>query len=478
MCSEGKPSRFTTKAQRHKETELPGLLCDSVPLWFTHSVRALGSIIFAAASWSAVLSTAFVPATSAAAVESAPEIASRSFLIMTKAGSPIVVDSHAVDGPTGKPEFGFTAGRDFGFDLGTTPTADGAPFFFSVAVPEGNYRVTVTLGGPKAAEQTVRAESRQLMFERVPSLPNETITRSFIVNVRNSRIPPPEKNAPGGSAVVMSEREHGLLRWDDKLTLEFNGTAPNVSTIHVEPVTCPTVFLLGDSTVTDQPREPGASWGQMMPRFFKPEVAFANHAESGETMKSFISGLRLAKVLSQLKAGDYVFMQFGHNDQKRQWPQTYVEAATTYRAYLRVFIAETRLRGATPVLVTSVQRRNFDEHGKIRNTHGDYPAAVRAVAAEENVALIDLERMSIAFYEALGPDKAPLAFSDGGRDPTHHNNYGAYELAKCIVQGIREAKLPLADLIADDFAGFTPAQPDPPESFELPPSPGAAAQVH
>ena len=366
----------------------------------------------------------------------------------------------------------FTPERGNGFDLGTAPNADSKPFFFSVAVPEGNYRVTVTLGDAAAASgNTVKAESRQLMLERVETKPGESITRSFLVNVRSSRVPPPEKNAPGGSAVVLNDRETGLLRWDDKLTLEFNGSAPKVTAIAIEPATVPTVFLAGDSTVTDQPAEPGASWGQMLPRFL-PGIAVANHAESGETMKSFISGLRLAKILSQIKAGDYLFIQFGHNDSKKQWPQTYVEARTTYRTYLKVFIAEARLRGVTPVLVTSMQRRNFDAQGKIKNSHGDYPQAVREVAAEEKVALIDLETASRAFYETLGAEKSPLAFSNGGKDITHHNNYGAYELAKCIIQGIRDTQLPLAEFITPDFTGFSPAQPDAPDTFLLAPSPG------
>jgi len=369
------------------------------------------------------------------------------------------------------PTQAFSNERGFGFDLGTTPTKEGKPFFFSVAVPEGNYRVTVTIGDPLAATTTtIKAESRQLLLAQIATRPGESVTREFVVNVRNRLLPPPEKNAPGGSSVLLNERETGNLRWDDKLTLEFNGTAPQVSSLVIEPVVVPTVFLAGDSTVTDQPFEPGASWGQMLPRFL-PGVAVANHAESGETLKSFISGLRLAKILSQAKAGDYLFIQFGHNDEKKNWPQTYVEAHTTYEAYLRVFIAEARLRGVTPVLVTSMQRRNFDEHGRIKNTHGDYPQAVREVAAAEHVALIDLERMSVAFYEALGPGKAPLAFSAGGRDATHHDNYGAYELAKCVVQAVRDAGLPLARSIAADFTGFDPAHPDAPEAFTLPPSP-------
>jgi len=367
----------------------------------------------------------------------------------------------------------YTRECGFGTDLGTQASeTKPAPFYFSMAVPEGNYRVTITFGSETdASDNTVRAESRQLLLERLTTVTGEFVTRSFCVNVRGPGLTPPEANAPGGSRVLLNERENGLLRWDDKLTLEFNGPAPRVRSVTVTPVNVPTLYLAGDSTVTDQPGEPAAGWGQMLPRFLKADLAVANHAESGETLKSFISGLRLAKILSQLKAGDYLFIQFGHNDEKRQWPQTYVEAHTTYKAYLRAFIAEARLRGATPVLVTSMQRRTFDDQGHIRNTHGDYPAAVRELAAEEKVALIDLERASIAFYEALGPTRSPLAFNAGGKDATHHNNYGGYELAKAVVQGIRDARLPLASLIVDDFTGFDPAHPDAPEAFILPPSP-------
>lgn len=372
----------------------------------------------------------------------------------------------------------YTDERGYGFELGTSHQSvagvgdpgSAAAFFYSVKLPEGNYRVSVTFGGDGASDTTVKAESRRLMLESIKTIPGETVTRSFLVNVRTTAIPPPEINAPGGSAVVLNDREIGSFTWDDKVTLEFNGRWPEVQHFSIVPVTIPTVYLVGDSTVTDQRWEDGASWGQMLPRFL-PGVAIANHAESGETMKSFISGLRLAKILSQVQPGDYVFIQFGHNDQKKQWPQTYVEAATTYRDYLRVFIAEARLRGATPVLVTSMQRRTFDEHGRITNTHGDYPQAVREVAVEQAVALIDLERLSTTFYEALGPDRAPLAFANHGKDATHHNNHGAYELAKCVAQAIRAASLPLADALADDFTGFDPAQPDDPAEFSLPASP-------
>jgi lysophospholipase L1-like esterase len=374
----------------------------------------------------------------------------------------------------------YTQELGYGFDLGTTPVAflggvtSAKPFFFSVAVPEGNYSVTVKFGDPAlACVSTVKAESRRLMLEKVETAAGRFDTRTFVVNVRDSRLPPPPQNAPGGDQVRLNDREQGVLHWDDKLTLEFSNTRPCIDSIEIHKVdNLPTVFLAGDSTVTDQTREPTASWGQMLTRFFKPGVAIANHAESGETLKSFITGLRLDKILSQIKKGDYLFIQFGHNDMKENWPQTYVEPFTTHKQYLKVFIAEARRRGAFPVLVSPMQRRNFDAQGKIRNTLGEFPASVRQTAKEENVALIDLTAMSAAFYEALGPEKSWLAFS-GGRDATHHSAYGAYELAKCIVEGIKTNRLDIAKYIVDDFKSFDPAHPDPPEAFQVPASPVA-----
>jgi len=346
------------------------------------------------------------------------------------------------------------------------------PFFFSVALPEGNYLVTAVLGDSTGAcVTTMKAETRRLMVERAASSAGERATVKFVVNIRNDKLPPPPRNAPGGDRVRLNEREQGALHWDDKLTLEFSNTRPCLDSLDIASAPdIPTVFLAGDSTVTDQPREPTASWGQMFTRFFTPDVAIANHAESGETLKSFITGLRLDKVLSQMKKGDYLFIEFGHNDMKANWPQTYVEPFTTHKQYLKVFIAEARRRGAYPVIVTPMQRRNFDGL-KIRNSLGDFPESARQTAKEENVPLIDLTAMSIAFYEALGPEKSPLAFS-GGRDVTHHSDYGAYELAKCIVEGVRANKLDLARYIVADYKPFDPAHPDPPEAFDLPLSPG------
>ena len=347
-------------------------------------------------------------------------------------------------------------GAQFEFD--TRPGA--GAYLFSVQLGEGNFRVTLTIGDPKSAcETTVRAEMRRLMVAPVRTAPGEFVTRTVIVNVRNSKLE--------DEAVQMGNGERNSFEWDDKLTLEFDGVNPCVASVDIEEAAVPTVYLAGDSTVTDQPKEPLMSWGQALPLFFTPDVAIANHAKSGDALKSFLRSGRLDKILTKLKKGDYVFIQFGHNDMKQNRPLIYAEAHTTYKQYLRAYIAEARLRGATAVLVTPMHRRQWSPDGKIVNTHGDYPEVVREVAREEGVALIDLHRMSAPFYEALGREKAPLAF---GGDATHHSTYGAYELARLVTKGIREAGLDLARYIVPGAADIDPAHPDPVESVKIPPT--------
>ena len=176
--------------------------------------------------------------------------------------------------------------------------------------------------------------------------------------------------------------------------------------------------------------------------------------------------------MSVIRAGDWLLIQMGHNDQKEKGEG--VGAFTTYKESLKQFIAQAREKGATPVLVTPMNRMTFDAEGKITNSLGDYPEAVRQTGAEEKVAVIDLNAMSKLFYEALGPKDAVKAFADG--DTTHHNNYGSYELAKCIVQGIRDGKIGLAKYLVDDVGAFDPAHPDSPATFAIPAEPRGGVQ--
>ncbi len=337
------------------------------------------------------------------------------------------------------------------------------PFYFSVALPEGNYNVTISFGDAMAESiTTVKAELRRLMVEKVETRPGKFETRTFTVNVRTPKIA-----TDGEVRLKDREKTTEIWAWDEKLTLEFNNARPAVDTIEITKADVPTLYLLGDSTVCDQPREPYNSWGQMLTRFFQPGIAIANHAESGESLKSSLGAKRLDKVLSIIKPGDYLIVQYGHNDEKEKGEG--VGAFTTYKASLRQFVSAARDHGATVILVTPMHRRTFDQDGKITNSHGDYPEAVRQVAKEESVALIDLNEMSKLFYEALGPEKSAVAFKEG--DGTHHSNYGSYELAKCIVEGIKSSKLPLARFLVKDVPPFDPAKPDVFESFKIPASP-------
>lgn len=360
--------------------------------------------------------------------------------------------------------YGFLAGAEI--TVGNLDQGDGAerdfctsnkPFLFSVDVPqEGNYRVTLTLGGKAAAHTFVKAESRRLMLENIETPANSTATRTIIVNVRNSSL-------PEGQSVKLNDREKGMFHWDNSLTLEFSGKQPSVCAVEIEVVnTFPTVFLAGDSTVTDQTREPWTSWGQMLTRFLKPEIAVANHAESGLRLKSFTDQRRLDKILMHIKAGDYLFIQFGHNDMKRGTPDE-----VGYQDSLRHFIDEARKRSAYPVLVISMHRRKFDENGKVVDTMQGFPEAMKAVAQEQNVPLIDLHAMSRKLYEAWGPEASARAFVDG----THHNAYGAYELAKCVINGIKDRVPQLAKYVIDDMPAFDPTKPDSIDEFNILASP-------
>lgn len=339
-------------------------------------------------------------------------------------------------------------------------------FYFSAAEPEGNYKVTVTLGNPKtAADTTVNAELRRLMLQQIHTEPNQFVTRSFIVNVRQAAI------STGGQVKLKDREKTGeAWAWDDKLTLQFLGDNPSVAKLEIEPVDVPTVFLIGDSTVCDQPVEPYNSWGQMLTRFLKPVVAVANHAESGEAIASSLGARRFDKIWSQMKKGDYLFIQFGHNDMKSKAPN----ALQVYHDDFAKVVDKARSLGGIPVLCTPVSRHTFGADGKVSNSFNGYPDAIRSVAKEKNVPLIDLQQMTASIYEALGDEASHGAFATM-KEATHHDDYGSYEVAKCVLLGIQQNKLDLAQDIVDDFTGFDPSHPDAMDAFTLPKTPSTNA---
>ena len=388
------------------------------------------------------------------------------------------------------PEDTFSRERGFGFEPGAKLTAlpgsgaaalrggfvtGGAPFRFTARVPaEGNYRVTVTLGNATGdTTTTIKAELRRLMAENVVTRAGASVRVSFTVNTRTPRIAPRDGLA-AGEVRLKAPREsvQEAWAWDDALTLEFSGARPVVSAIEIEAVDVPVIFLLGDSTVCDQSKEPYNSWGQMFTRWFQPAVAIANHGESGETYRDSIGRRRLDKILSVMRPGDWLIMQFGHNDQKQIAAGT-GGPFTTYQAEIKRHVEAVRAHGGHAIIVSPMERRGFDAAGKVRPSLIEYADASRQSARELGVPFVDLNALSKPFYEALGPERSARAFAtaaSGQTDNTHHNNYGSYQLAKAVVPALRAQQLPLAKWIVDDFPGFDPAKPDDPEKFAVPAS--------
>lgn len=341
-----------------------------------------------------------------------------------------------------------------------------APFTRNIEVPDGNYKVTVVLGSKKKAGKTVvRAENRRLMVDEVATKKGQFKTVEFVVNKRTPEI---EK----GKRVKVKDREKNYNTWDNAINLEFTGAAPAVKEVKIErDTTATTIFLCGNSTVVDQPYEPWASWGQMIPCWFGPEIAISNNAESGLTAGSFLGSYRLDKILTMMKKGDYVICEFGHNDQKEKMAGAGAWYNFSYN--LKVFIDKVRAKGGNIIFVTPTQRRRFDDatHSKILETHGDYPDAMRAVAKREGVPVIELHDMTRTFFETLGYENSKKALvhypanTFPGQDKpladnTHFNPYGAYEIAKMVVMGMKQLNLPIVKYLRSDWKDFNPAQPD------------------
>jgi len=307
--------------------------------------------------------------------------------------------------------------RDFCIPLDTV---------FQVDVPDGTYKVSVLLGDEIAdTDTTIKAGEGRLMVHKQRTQPGHFVRASFSVWVT-----------------------------DGRLKLAFSGMAPRINALDIDtvPQAC-TIFLAGDSTVTDQPADgyPYAGWGQMLPMFIKADAAVANYALSGRSSLSFIREGVLDTIWSKIKPYDYLLIQFGHNDQK-YGEDRYTEPSTTYKETLKIYIDGARERKAIPILVTSVQRRFFEADGTLRDTHGDYLTAVRELAEETGVPLIDLAAQSKTLFEQWGPEGtkalfmwlAPgefMNFPDGSEDNTHFQQLGGIEVARLVYEALRELKL-------------------------------------
>jgi len=226
-----------------------------------------------------------------------------------------------------------------------------------------------------------------------------------------------------------------------------------------------TVFLIGDSTMADKPLKdnPERGWGQLFPNFFKDEVTIQNHAVNGRSTKSFISEHRWDTVMSRLKEGDYVMVQFGHNDEKVEDTNRSAPAHGLYKENLIRFVKDVRSKGANPILITPVMRRKFDAAGKFVDSHGDYPGVVKEVGAQLNVPVIDLHKSSETLIVTEGVENSKRFFlhipadhfknSKGIKeDNTHFSEYGAASMASLVCKSIKDQKLPLFNYLKP--AGF------------------------
>ncbi|MBR2881976.1 MAG: rhamnogalacturonan acetylesterase [Prevotella sp.] len=400
-------------------------------------------------------------------------------LLLFAAMVPALTFAQSFDFDMTKEQPVFTETAGYGYDILPAPTKkSNEPFYFSVNVPDGNYKGRVEIGSKKkAGNTTVRAEGRRLMVENIETKKGKFETFEFVVNKRSPQIDDKMR-------VRIKDREKGYLNWDNKLTLEINGSAPAIKSIHIERDNeCPTIYLCGNSTVVDQNNEPWASWGQMIPRWFDGGIAISNHAESGLTAGSFLASNRLDKILSTLKPGDYVVCEFGHNDEKEKGPGS--GAWYHYTRNLKIFIDRVRKAGGELIFCTPTQRRRFDDsQTKLVNTHGDFPAAMKAVAERENVPLIDLHKQTTILFEALGFENSKKAlvhypantFPNQAKalaDNTHFNNYGAYQVAKIVVMGMKQLNLPFMKYLRSDFVDYNPSQPDNWEEFKWAPAKNA-----
>ncbi|MFJ8590966.1 rhamnogalacturonan acetylesterase [Streptomyces sp. NPDC093598] len=284
-------------------------------------------------------------------------------------------------------------------------------------VPPGTYDVRVTLGGKAASSTSVSGETRRSLLPETAAPAGERITRSFTVNVRT---PEGEPTGPEGTP---------------GLDLRIAGSAPALADIRVTRARhARQIFLVGDSTVCDQPGDPYSGWGQQLPQFLRKGVSVANYADSGESTVTYLGNPQLwATVRPLIRPGDLVLVQLAHND------KTTDEA--TYRANLETLVAGVRERGGQPVLVTPVVRRWFNPDGTLNNgtallVNGlgvDHPAVTRSVAAAQDVPLIDLTAKTRALVESLGPEGSKaLYLTNEARDNTHTSVRGATAYAGLV----------------------------------------------
>jgi len=217
------------------------------------------------------------------------------------------------------------------------------------------------------------------------------------------------------------------------------------------------LYLIGDSTMAQKVRQtfPETGWGMPLGTFFDSTVVVDNRAQNGRSTRTFLAENRWQPVVDALQPNDYVFIQFGHNDESQNYPDRYT-SPEDYRRNLTKFVTETRTKKAIPVLLTPVTRRYFDKEGRIKETHMLHSAATMAVAKEQQVLLVDMDRLSRELLQQMGEENSKLLFMQlapgdhpnyplGRADNTHFNELGARKMAQLVVNDLRAQHVALAE---------------------------------
>lgn len=371
--------------------------------------------------------------------------------------------------------------QNYGFDFNTASgvqmqkkgiIADSS-VYFSVSLPAGNYAVSIVFGSENTSSiNSVKAESKRLMVNQLELKKGQFEALEFTVHLQTKKIDSTQQ-------VDLKPRDEMALNWDNKLSLEFvKGTA--VERILIRALDdIPTLFLAGDSTVADQDLSPWASWGQFITAYLNPSIVVANYAASGASLSSFKVRKRWEKILQLIKEGDFVMIEFGHNDQKMKGEGSGPWAL--YTDLLGYYVASARAKGGIPILITPLQRRAFDQNNQLVHTHGAYPEAVRVVADSLSVPLIDLTKISTSLYETWGVRESKNAFvqypknsfpgqENALEDNTHFNDFGAHEIALCVIEEIKKLELDLKRHLKS-LPPYSPNKPHHIAQWTLPMSP-------
>ena len=312
----------------------------------------------------------------------------------------------------------------------------------------GNYDVTIPLGSEtQATSNLVKFAGRRLASDWIITKPGEKLDYRFTARVRGS----------------VNKSKNGEFSLKVSLFTD-NPAVTNLEPKVVAAPETPTIYLCGDSTVTDQEREPWGSWGQILPAFVKPGWACANFARSGLSMKTFEGDRRLGRILEHLKAGDWVLVQFGHNDQKQEGEEPENGYTRRYGEWLEKF----REKGAKLVVISPCERRRFEKGVHGVKTLAGYAAAAKAFAEKNALPFIDLNDITWRMHDHLGEERTkPLQVNNKGKlDNTHHTIYGAYVNARIVASEL--AKIDgIKDTIKDEareYDAMNPVNPKIPAS--------------